>query len=599
MKTQGVYLTSVCCVALILACLTVIRPAYCAFVYKNYVVRYDRGWDILCDPYVVKKNDWILKLFREKGEISHKDFPEFLRIFKRLNPHVHDSDRIRPGEHILIPLKKVRRDALQEQSSGVVTIPFIADFRMSEALKKYSSPYRVQKGDFISILVSRQFEGYGTQAYEQGMKLFRVMNPKIKNLNRIYVGQVNRIPDPKIQSQPWFSSLFEQPTQHGKTADIDPSIAEGQKTPTPIMGKNAEKQTESPLSKVAWALDAKFFNKGVYYFPRLGWEDVKVDLSRSPFMELRDGTRVFFPMNADNQASEIKMAQSFWKDVHIVTTGPGDSVEQIFDAVLGRFENKILKNRLSISDHNVKIEVRGMWVMEQPEPSEKEKRYLCITLIDGQKERTPTSIVRYLDQNNIVIKEVLKGKISAARESNAPRHKQASKDIRVINAVNHKMFVSSFLGAMGYRYQPNEAISFEYAGITIDAASNLVTHNSGTSFLIDFGEFYGDAIQAIKKSGRNIIQIKDSDALDAISARLLAAMGISFTKNPSFLAAKRSAGHNTTLTIPGFLINDANMPETLLAMAPLHDRVVEFLANNGIKIMMVKLNDNGIDQTPF
>jgi hypothetical protein len=193
-----------------------------------------------------------------------------------------------------------------------------------------------------------------------------------------------------------------------------------------------------------------------------------------------------------------------------------------------------------------------------------------------------------LDQKGIVIKEVLKGKISAARESNASRYKRTSEDMRVINASNHKVFVSDFLGAMGYRYQPNETISFEYAGIPINAASNLATHNSGNSFLIDFGEFYGDAVQSIKKSGRNIIQVKNSDTLDVISARLFAAMGVSFTENPSFLAAKRSAGHNTTLTIPGFLIDDAKTSETLLAMVPLHDGVVEFLANKGIKIMMVK-----------
>ncbi len=599
MKTHDVCLTSVCCSILILACLIVIRPGYCAFINKHYVVRYDRGWDILCDPYVVKKNDWIIKLFRQKGEISHKDYPEFLRIFERLNPHVHDIDRIRPGQEILIPLKKVRRDPLSEQSPEIVTIPFLADSRMSEALEKYSSPYRVQKGDFISMLISRQFEGYGSHAYEQGMKLFRVMNPKIKNLNRIYVGQVIRIPDPKIQSQPWFPSLFEQATQHDKTAEIGPLITGDQKTPIPTSAKNTEKQTESPLSKVAWALDAKFFNKGVYYFPRLGWEDAKVDLSRSPFMELRDGTRVFFPMNADNQASEIKMAESFWKDVHIVTTGPGDSVEQIFDAVLGRFENKVVKSRLSLSDRGVKIEVRGMWIMEQADPSEEKKRYLCITLIDGQKERTPTSIIRYLDQKGIVIKEVLKGKISADRESKASQYKRALEEIHVLDASNHKMYVSNFLRAMGYRYQPNETISFEYAGITIEAVSNLATHDSGTSFFIDFGEFYGDAVQAIKKSGRNIIQVKDSDTLDVISSRLLAAMDASFTENPSFLAAKRSAGHNTTLTIPGFLIDDAKTPETLLVKVPLHEGVVELLTNKGINLMMFKLNDNWVDKSPF
>jgi len=66
-------------------------PADSAFLYKSYIVHQDRGRDILCDPYIVKKNDYVLKLFKQKGEIAHKDFPEFLRIFKRINPHIHNG----------------------------------------------------------------------------------------------------------------------------------------------------------------------------------------------------------------------------------------------------------------------------------------------------------------------------------------------------------------------------------------------------------------------------------------------------------------------------------------------------------------------------
>jgi hypothetical protein len=44
-----------------------------SLIYKNYIVRFDRGWDILCEPYVVKPGDWVLKIFRQKGEIAHKD----------------------------------------------------------------------------------------------------------------------------------------------------------------------------------------------------------------------------------------------------------------------------------------------------------------------------------------------------------------------------------------------------------------------------------------------------------------------------------------------------------------------------------------------
>jgi len=73
---------------------------FSAVLYRSYVVKYDRGWDILCDAYRVQKDDWVYKIFRQKGEISSSDFREFLSIFKRLNPHIRDIDRIRPTQDI-------------------------------------------------------------------------------------------------------------------------------------------------------------------------------------------------------------------------------------------------------------------------------------------------------------------------------------------------------------------------------------------------------------------------------------------------------------------------------------------------------------------
>jgi hypothetical protein len=47
-------------------CVTV-TPATSAVLYKSYLVKYDHGWDILCDPYVVQNNDWLKKIFRKNG----------------------------------------------------------------------------------------------------------------------------------------------------------------------------------------------------------------------------------------------------------------------------------------------------------------------------------------------------------------------------------------------------------------------------------------------------------------------------------------------------------------------------------------------------
>ena len=143
------------------------------FLYKKYIVRQDRGIEILCDPYIVQRNDWVFKVFRQKGEMSSKDYSEFLQIFKRINPHIRNPDIIRPGQHILIPLKKLAPGDLPGQSDGIVTIPFVANLDADEILSKNAVKYKVKKDDCVSKIISQKFGAYGTRSYDQGIKIFK------------------------------------------------------------------------------------------------------------------------------------------------------------------------------------------------------------------------------------------------------------------------------------------------------------------------------------------------------------------------------------------------------------------------------------------
>lgn len=62
---------------IIFAFLVFCHPSYSAFLYKKYIVRYDRGWDILCDPYVVKKMTGLLNFSNKKEKLHAKIFPNF------------------------------------------------------------------------------------------------------------------------------------------------------------------------------------------------------------------------------------------------------------------------------------------------------------------------------------------------------------------------------------------------------------------------------------------------------------------------------------------------------------------------------------------
>ncbi|RZB34836.1 MAG: hypothetical protein SRB1_00604 [Desulfobacteraceae bacterium Eth-SRB1] len=585
-------------ITVLLICITATYSAGSALLSKSYVVRYDKGRDILCDPYVVQKGDWVFKIFRQKGEISNKDFPEFLDIFKRINPHIRDIDRIRPGQHILIPLKKLKKDSLPGQSSGIVTIPFVTISNLPDIIKPCSSEHIVQEGEFISRLIARGYDTkYGTKPYNEAIKLFRLINPDVVSLDRIYIGQKLYIPDSSLRKKPWYKSMFDSSGNIIMKADQNNPDT---KALTSFVPTDKCDNAPSHFAAIASILDATLLNKGIYSFPMQGQNDYNLDLSSFPVIELKNKTKILLSLSTKKDRKinthDLNAIKSYWNNVKIVSIANKASTEQAIDAVMGSLEKKAFKNKISFSDQGIKVEVRGKWIFEQPYFAGEEASNLCITPVNDQDERTPNSIVRYLGQHNIIIKDFLKNftkdfngtkqKSKKAENKNTAEDTRPLKDDAVaIDFSDHKTVVNKLLTTMGYNYTENVAITFPYAGIQIKALSNLVLTGDGKSLLVDFGDIYGDAIFSIKKTGLGIIQINNKDNAHDVIRKILDALESSYTKHPTFLAAKRPDVYNTSLTIPGYLISNKKQNKILLATAPVNDDVVQFLTDQGIKVI--------------
>jgi hypothetical protein len=242
-----------------------ISPLYdvnAAFLYKSYVIRKDKGRDVLCDPYIVQKDDWLFKLFSQRGEISQKDFPEFLSIFKCINPHIHNANRILPGQHILIPLKILPRDSMPGQSSGIVTIPFVTISNIPEILKNHSTAYTVKKGDYLAKIVAQGYKIHNTKSYDkkkklyrEGMKLFKIINPGVVDPNLIHPGQTIYIPDPSIRNQPWYKSLFDASGNIVEEIALDDTVSSPAKVKTAFAAVTRKEDiAQSPLEQLSYAL---------------------------------------------------------------------------------------------------------------------------------------------------------------------------------------------------------------------------------------------------------------------------------------------------------------------------------------------------------
>ncbi|MBW2662343.1 MAG: LysM peptidoglycan-binding domain-containing protein, partial [Deltaproteobacteria bacterium] len=536
-------------------CIIASYPSESAIIDKTYIVKYDKGWDILCEPYIVQRNDWVFKLFRQKGEISHKNFLEFINIFKRINPHIRNIDLIRPSQRILIPLKKLNKDILPGQSSGIITIPFITISNLPEIIKPLSTEHIVQNGEFISRIIARGYGSYGTKSYKERLALFKLINPDVVDLNRIYPGQKLYIPKTSVRNKPWYKSIFDSLGNIVKDTRVNIPIDKKIVEPKPLSAAYKGNDTATTYPQVASILDAKLFNKGVYYFPRHEKEDFALNLSKFPVIECKNGTRMV--LSGENiNAADLNAIKSYWRGMKIVPVIPEASVEHVFDSVFKIFEKNNFKKQLSFSDKGVDVEARGKWIVDRHSIAGGETCQLCITLINNRSERISDSIVRYFEQHNIIIKDILLGKKAAKQKSAEPEKNNRITDVVNILSTDSKTFVKDLMAAMGYEYTQDVRITFPYAGIQIEALSNLITTCDGHFLFVDFGDLYGDALEAIEKTGRNIIQITNKDNKKDIISKIFRAANLSYINNPTFLAAKRPVVFNASFTIPGFLISD-------------------------------------------
>ena len=593
---------------LLCSLLTAPRPAGAGFLYKTYLVQKDLGADILCDPYVVQKNDYVLKVFRQKGEISSEDFEEFLGIFQRINPHIPDINVIRPSQNLLIPLKKLQPDTFPGQDSGVVTIPFVTISKVSDLVASYSAEYQVQPGDTISVLIAKQFGDYGSALYKEGIKLFKINNPEIKNLNRIYAGQKIQLPDPRLVNEAWYESLFD--STGALRNDMDPAprsaaapeasppsepAASAPRLPPAIPAVEPKTAAVSAFQAAAAALDAKLSESGMYYFPGQDGQEVALDLALSPLMELRSGQRLIFPRENQLQGKEIAVIKSHWPQAKIAPLPAGASEERVLEAAFHSLGSELLDNEIAFGDNGIGVVVRARWIIQEPAGAGMTPRRECITLIDSAAQTTPDTIGRYLEQNNIILREIFKGSEMARGSSRVLRYTIPDGGQDLLWGTTPNDLLRSAAALLDLQYTENTTISFPYGGIQIAATSNLISSDDGRKALVDFGELHGDAVALIQKTGLDIIQIKTDDGVSGILRKVFTALEIPFVENPVFLAAKRPETYNVAITIPGFRVTPPDR-DLLISAVALHYEIAQFLLESGVEIVNLTHGSTTIDE---
>ncbi len=396
------------------------------------------------------------------------------------------------------------------------------------------------------------------------------------------------IPNQVLRNQPWYESLFDNSGNLRNTVVLNNLLITKEKAPEAAGALDKGDRPVSAFTKVASFLDAKLLTKGSYFFPRQEGGDIKIDLAHFPIMEFRDGARLVFFQENRIQRSDLEVIKSYWHNVKEVSASREDSLEKVLDAVLVSLNKDKRKEKLLFSDHGVVVEVHARWIFAERSRSGKQERQICLTPISNPKERTPDLIVRYLARNNIIIREKIPDKKDTAQITRDKPISYASEDIIRIDDSDQRTFVADLLIALGYEYAQKCQITFPYAGIQIEAVSNLVSRNNEKLLLIDFGDFYGEAILALTKAGFGIAQVNEDDNFHIIIKKLLRALDVTFSSDPTFFAVERPGNYNTSLMVPGYFVPKAKTSKVLITTSQLHDDLIQFFREQDMTVIMIE-----------
>ncbi len=561
-----------------------------AVLYKSYLVKHDRGEEILCDPYIVGENEAVLTLLGQKGEMAQDNFTEFLHLFKRLNPHVRDLNRVKAGEHIFIPIRKLSPGAFSDQTGGIVTIPFVTISKVKKLIREHSDTHRIERGDCISVLVARRFGAFGTEAYRLGVDLLQRANPGISDLNVVYVGQKIFLPRPTLLKEPWFPSLLD-PSGAVMEAEAFTTL---ETVPAPLVSRRpAVGDTvapSSPLARAAGLLEARLIRKGRYFFPVQGTADLELDLSSFPILETDDGKKVLLSeTRLDDKVA--RAVRSFWEDSRTLMLPGGATLEEVLDGLAEVIPRIRPHENISFSDQGVDVTVKSRWMITRTGSGQNAARQTAVFSIGKGTSRIPETLVRFLLKRGIAVKQINGEDLSDSAPAEGPENAKAQPEnpspvIRIVHS-GLRQVIPEITTALGFRFLPGVTLSFPYGGFHVKALTDLITGADGKMLVVDFEDLQGDAVKAISDAGIPVLQFKRDAETKGRLPLLFSALGRQFRENPAFQAGKTDVEAKVSLTFPGFLVLTEKGVSTLITHDGIDPDALAFLRETGIRVVTV------------
>ena len=470
--------------------------------------------------YTVKKGDMISTIVRHIPNINEEDIKDNYKLIKNLNPDISNLDKLYAGQLLVLPGKPLS-DPGQKKSELKAKENAAAEPSAKPAGR---NTYTIMKGDTLIKLIYRELK-IKTNT-RQMFKVIQSLNPKIVDINRIYVGQTIILPDKKVFVKaadeeksvvPEVVKQAKSPAQPEKIIELKEKI---------VMPPEARL---SLIKHVITQMNGSIMTTGNYYLPIPKIGQVTIDCSKIPVIEFDDQTIMF--LDLDNRAEDNlkKIINDNWANYSLIKVDKRDDVIAVLKKIFNTAKGYSMTKREtpmtigSLPPVNLIVD----WIITKANSKRSQPLMQGLSIVYGNNPLLPKSIKNYARKNGLVITEFSEetGVVGNPEKiySLSPMHVFSTTSVK-----DFSYALTSYLGFKAEKDAEVKVFNIVKDGFNLSIKADVLIKSAGKRYIIYSRTLPAQFVSALKKVGYEVIFVAEDDSPKIIMEKILPGLNTPF-----------------------------------------------------------------------
>ena len=467
--------------------------------------------------YIVKKGDVISAIIKRIPGITEADIPDIYRTIKELNPDVEDLNNLHAGQLLVIPGKDIYKTEKSKESKDK-TIQ-----GASTSTGEFQN-YKIKKGDSLIRIIHRELKI--KTDIRKTLNIIKSMNPRIANVDKIYYGQVIKLPDKTV--------FVKAPEEMKDEEQIAVKWAESLAHPEKVI-EIKDKVVMPPEARLAvikhviTQMKGSVTSTGNYYLPIPKTGQVTIDCTKIPVIEFEDNTTVFLDLENRISADLKKMIRENWKNFRLVEVDKKDDVIAILKKLIATTKTySMVRKESPITIGTLPpVELFVDWVIVRTDSKDGKPLQGLRFLIPESYSLLPKAIKNYAQNNGLIITEI----DSETGITGKPEEIYSLPQMPVFPATSAKDFSYALLTYLGFTAIKDADIKVfdkEKNGLDLSIKADVLVKNGEKQYVVYSRSMPQQFINVLTQAKYELIFVADTDSPKAIMEKILGKLNVPF-----------------------------------------------------------------------